>query len=346
MRMICPNCGAQYEVADDLIPAAGRDVQCSNCGHTWLEVPGASVAAEDADVAEIPVAKTVAAASATPTPPPPTAPTAPRAAAPTAPRTDTTQQKLSGSIADAFADIAPDEPPAELPDTVSDFESAEGEPMPTAAPVRHKVDASIAAILKEEAAREVAARKSDMGAALESQTDLGLGAPQNVRPARPAMTETPTPRPTPRADETRKLVEGLRDDVTHDEPADVARMRATQEAVVTTVASASSRRELLPDIEEINSSLRSSAERDAPVRSEPEEIERKRGFRFGFSTVLIVFAIFAAIYVFAPQISAAVPALAWILDSYVAAVDAARIWVDIQMQALLEVISPATDVEN
>jgi predicted Zn finger-like uncharacterized protein len=46
MRLICPNCGAQYEVSDDVIPVSGRDVQCSNCGHTWFEEPGASVMAE------------------------------------------------------------------------------------------------------------------------------------------------------------------------------------------------------------------------------------------------------------------------------------------------------------
>lgn len=36
MRLTCPNCGAQYEVPDAVIPAAGRDVQCSNCGTTWF----------------------------------------------------------------------------------------------------------------------------------------------------------------------------------------------------------------------------------------------------------------------------------------------------------------------
>lgn len=46
MRLICPNCGAQYEIDANLIPAAGRDVQCSDCGHTWLETPGASLARE------------------------------------------------------------------------------------------------------------------------------------------------------------------------------------------------------------------------------------------------------------------------------------------------------------
>jgi len=37
MRLTCPNCGAQYEVPEAVIPEAGRDVQCSNCGTTWFQ---------------------------------------------------------------------------------------------------------------------------------------------------------------------------------------------------------------------------------------------------------------------------------------------------------------------
>ena len=37
MRLTCPNCGAQYEVPDEVIPDDGRDVQCSNCGDTWFQ---------------------------------------------------------------------------------------------------------------------------------------------------------------------------------------------------------------------------------------------------------------------------------------------------------------------
>ncbi len=37
MRLICPKCDAQYNIADDAIPAGGRDVQCSTCGHTWFQ---------------------------------------------------------------------------------------------------------------------------------------------------------------------------------------------------------------------------------------------------------------------------------------------------------------------
>lgn len=37
MRLICPNCDAQYDIDDDVIPEGGRDVQCSNCQHTWFQ---------------------------------------------------------------------------------------------------------------------------------------------------------------------------------------------------------------------------------------------------------------------------------------------------------------------
>ena len=37
MRLICPNCGAQYEIDVTLLPEEGRDVQCSNCRHAWYQ---------------------------------------------------------------------------------------------------------------------------------------------------------------------------------------------------------------------------------------------------------------------------------------------------------------------
>ncbi len=37
MRLTCPNCAARYEIDGALIPARGRDMQCSACGHTWFE---------------------------------------------------------------------------------------------------------------------------------------------------------------------------------------------------------------------------------------------------------------------------------------------------------------------
>ncbi|NOD64124.1 MULTISPECIES: zinc-ribbon domain-containing protein [unclassified Ruegeria] len=56
MRLTCPNCGAQYEVPDEVIPEEGRDVQCSNCDQTWFQPkhPEGSVTApvEDAEAPE------------------------------------------------------------------------------------------------------------------------------------------------------------------------------------------------------------------------------------------------------------------------------------------------------
>lgn len=39
IRLTCPNCDAQYEVPAEVIPQTGRDVQCSNCSHTWFQTP-------------------------------------------------------------------------------------------------------------------------------------------------------------------------------------------------------------------------------------------------------------------------------------------------------------------
>ena len=44
MRLTCPNCDAQYEVDEAVIPEDGRDVQCSSCGHTWFQASAASLA--------------------------------------------------------------------------------------------------------------------------------------------------------------------------------------------------------------------------------------------------------------------------------------------------------------
>ena len=37
MRLVCPNCGARYEVPKESISATGRDVKCSACYITWFQ---------------------------------------------------------------------------------------------------------------------------------------------------------------------------------------------------------------------------------------------------------------------------------------------------------------------
>ena len=184
-----------------------------------------------------------------------------------------------------------------------------------AAPERQELDPAIADILREEAAREAEARKREAEAAVESQPDLGLDAAE--------------PAPDQRSQEAQRRMSSLKgEDV-------VAPAMA---------ATAASRRALLPDIEEINSSLRSEAERGTPADNPVQEVptaKKRRGFRLGFFGVLTILAILTLAYIFAPQISEMVPALTDMITSYVAAVDNLRLWIDLKLQDLMAMMESA-----
>ncbi len=276
MRLICPNCGAQYEVADDVIPEGGRDVQCSNCGHTWFEQPGASEAAELGAIGETPPA---------PQPEPEPEPTP-----------------------------EPEPEPTPEPDPIPEPEPiAEPTPEP-AAPKQREMDPEVADILRGEAEYEQAARQADENT-IETQPDLDL---------------SHDPDEDRRSREARDRLARLRG-----EP-DVA-IAAAVGATMAQDANAP-RRELLPDIEEINSTLRpdTSANSGNVVDDDIDAPVRRSGFKRGFTYIVILALLALALYIFAPQISAAVPQVEPALTSYVEWVDGLRIWLDGQMQGLIE----------
>ena len=333
MRLICPNCGAQYEVADDVIPENGRDVQCSNCGHTWFENPGASAAAEAEmseqwdeaapdDMMDEPEPEPEPEPELEPEPEP-----EPEDEPEPEPDVEVTAEAVDWESYEPEDDDEDDTPDDALTPGADETAAAIGAILgqergvedrvtpapqpggsPTAAPRRPALDPSVAEILREEAAREEAARAAERNTGLEQQEDLGLDAaePEDARDR-----------------EARERIARLKG-----EAPDVAA------AVAATVAS--SRKELLPDIDEINSTLRSSSDRpeNDPLPEEVAEQER-RGFRFGFVSVLMLIIVLALIYIFADLIAAQVPALAGVLESYVEMIDALRIWVDVQIQGLL-----------
>ena len=332
MRLICPNCGAEYEVADDVIPEGGRDVQCSNCGHTWFEQPGASeareAAAADADLSESWDAENADADDAAEDTTPPSEPWDededegdPWDSLETAAEADEADAEADETTDAAWGADPEDDPRAADADTDDaaapdwddvDAEADEDTPAPTAPPQRAPLAPSIAEILREEAAREEAARAAERDTGLESQGELGLpetGGPEERR-----------------AREARDRIARLKGEDPEAE---------TAAAIAATVAT--SRRETLPDIEEINSTLRPSSDRpDVPMAE--EEIEQRRGFRLGFLSVLGVIIVGSLIYLFAAQIAEAVPALSDALAAYVAAVDNLRIWVDMQVKGLLAML--------
>ncbi len=58
MRLVCPSCGARYEVDDGAIPQTGRDVQCSACDHGWFQ-PGQAMLKAEPSLAAAPRAGTI-----------------------------------------------------------------------------------------------------------------------------------------------------------------------------------------------------------------------------------------------------------------------------------------------
>ena len=292
MRLACPNCGAEYEVADDVIPESGRDVQCSNCGHTWFEQPGTA------------------------------APTA----AP-APDADPAPEEADGPESDDWREADPDPTPEA---------DAEAEPEPDPAPdqapespgqpARRTLDPEVAGILREEREREEAARRAE-AAGLESQPDLGLD-------------DSATPEDQ-RGAEARRRMARLRGQDTPEPLGPAATAAAAAATVAAQPEQDQSRRDMLPDIDEINSTLRSGGEVTAAPAEESAPPRKSGSFRLGFLLVVGLAVVAALAYAFAPQIGARVPQLADPLAAYVAQVDGWRLWLDLTLQDLMAAMEGA-----
>jgi predicted Zn finger-like uncharacterized protein len=286
MRLICPNCEAQYEVADNAIPDEGRDVQCSNCGTTWFQDSADALAA--------------AAAQAEATPPEPEPQPEP----------------------EPVVEPEPQPEPGPEPEPVVEPEpQPEPEPAPEPAPAPSLSEAA-AAILQEEAEREREARFAETEA-LETQTEFSVD--------EPGFDE-----PVFEPDESQPVVVA---------PAPQPPHRATSESVADTPAP----RQQLPDIEEINSTLETArTKRDsqrAILTEDEQDLPSRRPFRAGFITAVTVAVVLVAAYVYAPQLSVRVPALAPTLAAFSETTDALRFWLEgwvtSSVQALTRMMSDA-----
>jgi len=131
MLIVCPNCAARYEVAALALPAQGREVECTACGHVWLYLPPpdarrAVPAGADADSA-----------------PPDAAAAAPG-----------TASDASGPMPETGSE------PETEPETESESESG---PDFALSPIEARLPPEVLALLREEAARELAARRGEAG---------------------------------------------------------------------------------------------------------------------------------------------------------------------------------------
>lgn len=288
MRLICPSCGAQYEVDETVIPEAGRDVQCSNCGNAWFQMSAAQLRAQEAaaaDAAETPSEEVEEWTEAEVEP-------ATEAGAELAAEAEAAPEVVAETVP----------PPVPEPDLQPEPEPAvRDEPEPK----RKNLDDAVMNVLREEAARERRAREAEGGTA-------------SVAPEVAAVAVAAV---------------AAREAVAPDE-AEVSREEFGDDD---TIVSRASRRELLPDIEEINSTLRATSDRggEAASMDAPETLRRRRsGFRMGFSTAIVIAALLLLLYVMAPAIAARIPSLEPALAGYVAAVDGLRGWLDTTLRGL------------
>ncbi|PRY93641.1 putative Zn finger-like uncharacterized protein [Hasllibacter halocynthiae] len=101
-------------------------------------------------------------------------------------------------------------------------------------------------------------------------------------------------------------------------------------------------REALPDVDEINSSLRPAEPGEEDGAPAPRDRERS-GFRAGFIGSVLVFALAVLFYGFAPDIGRAVPALAGPMDGYVGWVNGRRATLDAGARDLAARLSGLAD---
>lgn len=330
MRISCPNCGAQYEVDDALIPETGRDVQCSNCGKGWFQNKPVHEAVEGAapSTSEIEPDHDFGEPEREPEYEPPVAEdrvdeNSPAEAAveesdaeveahgAQAPGDTEPYEEVASSISDDSEDFPLEEETGEThepePEGLEEIEPVEvspeitepdepsvdeDKPAPDRAP--RNTDENVLAVLREEAEREISARRAEQSTGLETQPDLGLEETSERRGTGPGET--------------------------------------AQAAAI----SASTRRDLLPDIDEINSSLRSDADREAETDAAHEGYvvqESRRGFRLGFGLMVLLAAALVGLYVASGWIAGNVPGLEPYIIAYVDWANGVRDWFDGVLEA-------------
>ncbi len=312
MRLICPNCSAQYEVDENVIPSSGRDVQCSSCGHTWFQVSAATQAAkeEQEESQGLPEQHEIKENAAQDTShqqvgEPEDADEEEPSALEKILAEETLEDVLSAEddtilteeeIEETVVSTTVVETIAEIVEAGTEEAADESE---DGTPPRQKPDESILSILREEADAEIKQREQEILSGLETQTDLGL--------------DDAEPDTTAEAGE---------------HPAQTQEPEATQADLGT-----GTRRDLLPDIEEINSTLRPASERDDGDEDNstvtPEvKTRRRRGFRLGFGFVLLLLTLAILAYVYAPAIVRKVPQSEPYVVAYVEKVNSLRLWID------------------
>ena len=180
---------------------------------------------------------------------------------------------------------------------------------------RREIDPAVRDMLRQEAEREERLRREEAASSVETQDEMAL-----------EVTEKAPDRLRRELAETAENIHGV-----DDEGLGAAGYEGGTRP----------RSELLPDIEEINSTLRSTEERAGAdmAASDFNAVElvprRRRGLRFGFGLVVLAAVGMAMAYFRAGDLAELVPELAPSLSVYVEQVDILRVWLDETVQELV-----------
>jgi predicted Zn finger-like uncharacterized protein len=381
MRLVCPNCEAKYEVPDDAIPDTGRDVQCANCGHSWFHMRGrtASVAAPvEAPVGAAPgpvaepapaqepqaVAEPAAEAEAVPTDAAEDMVSDPLNDVPAEP--PVAQPDADPAMAEALAEVLPEaadagDAAAAAAVVVEAVAEPEGETGPVDDPAQTAEGAIDIGVAVSEAAPEAAALSEPAaeGSDVADRQDAAdpdpsaMPEPDDAESAGPDVHPPAAAAPGYAVDDSVLAI--LREEAEREANARRAEslesqtdlgidaaMPAKAAAVAVAETKPAARRDLLPDVEEIKSTLRPS-EMQADADGTPDFVapppEAPRGFRSGFLSLMTVAILGAALYLVAPRLGVMVPALSGPLEAYVSMIDSLRLGLDGMMRSATVAIS-------
>ncbi len=364
MRLVCPNCGAQYEVDDRVIPDSGRDVQCSACGHGWYQMPKGMTAEEEeepgSDETASPEEEPAPVASAPEEPAEPGPDRAEDEAAEEEPAPEEVEPKAepepeAEDIAEDTEAPAEDEPaPApDLPEVAEDAEEEDSIAAAIAAQIATRADDYLPETDTEsdteaepdsepfQPPRRPRSIDEGVRSVLREEAQREIEAREAERPREPGAVETQPdlgldaatwPEEERRRDARARMAKmrGF-----EDEPPE-ADFDLADEAPEPPVQG----RDLFPDIEEINSTLDSH---NAPANgAEPKTEQQGRGFSRGFFLIIFIAALLLTLYLVAPQLANTVPALKPALTIYVDTLNGLRSTLDALLQGVIAQINGFT----
>lgn len=240
-----------------------------------------------------------------------------------------------GAVDTAATDILANEP-EEIETETEDREASEASAEETLASEgsRRRLDESVKSVLQQEAERETQARAEERSGGLETQPELGLTQDDSTAQQRSLEAEA-------------RMARLRGDDALADDPASDTLSKDLKDDDLG--IDPSSRSNLLPDIDEINSSLDPQNAREAEGTGKNNGVQatassKGSGFRTGFRLAVLVALIGLLLYVFAPQLASNVPQLEGPLSGYVGAVDGVRAQLDGLIEGIVDNIDePASE---